>query len=277
MPVTTVSRRVADLEAHVGAKRLHRTTRKVTLTDVGGPYIAVCRAIEQLDEAERTVAGEYQSPRGELTLTAPLILGRMHLVPIITEFMAQFSDIQLKCRFSDRFLPMQDEHIDVAIRVGDLPDSAMRAQRVGTVRRIICASPKYLSRFGEPLTLADLAAHECVPYHGFDPPGHWLFQTSNGPATAPIRSRIAFDSIGPAIDAGLAGLGLIQVASYQVGHELQSSALREVLSEFASPPLPVHILRDGQDIVPLKVCAFIDFCAPRLQSRLAGGNWLDHS
>ncbi|RTL65398.1 MAG: LysR family transcriptional regulator [Hyphomicrobiales bacterium] len=94
VPVTTVSRRVADLEAHVGAKLLHRTTRKVTLTDVGGPYIEVCRrAIEQLDEAERTAAGEYQSPRGELAVTAPLILGRMHLVPIIAEFMAQYADI----------------------------------------------------------------------------------------------------------------------------------------------------------------------------------------
>lgn len=269
VPVTTVSRRVADLEAHIGAKLLQRTTRKVTLTDVGGPYVAVCRkAIEQLEEAERVAAGEYQSPRGEITITAPLILGRMHLVPLIAEFLAQFLDVQMRCRFSDRFLALQEEQIDVAVRVGELSDSGLRARRVGTIHRIVCASPNYLARRGEPRALSELGSHDCVPYYGFDPPGHWQFQTEDGPVTVPIHSRLSFDSIGPAIDAGIAGVGLIQVASYQVRTELRSGALREVLPEFAPHGLPVHIIRGNQEIVPLKVRAFVEYCAPRLQARL---------
>jgi DNA-binding transcriptional LysR family regulator len=270
VPVTTVSRRVADLEAHLRTRLLQRTTRKVTLTDAGAPYVAACRrVIEQLDEAERTAAGEYQSPRGELTVTAPLVFGRMHLVPVIAEFMAQFVDIKMNCRFSDRVLELQDEHIDVAIRIGQLPDSSRRARRIGTIRRIVCASPDYLSRHGEPRALADLGDHACVGFHGFDPPGYWLFPAGDVTSTIPIRSRIMFDTIEPAIDAGIAGMGLIRVFSYHVRPAFRAGLLREVLSGFAPPGVPVHILHGTDEMVPLKVRAFIDFCAPRLQARLA--------
>jgi DNA-binding transcriptional LysR family regulator len=270
VPVTTVSRRVADLEAHLRTKLLRRTTRKVTLTDAGAPYVAVCRrVIEQLEEAERAAAGEYQSPRGELTVTAPLVFGRMHLVPVIAEFMANFADIRLNCRFSDRVLELQDEHIDVAIRIGELPDSSRRARRIGTVRRIVCASPDYLSRQGEPRTLADLAEHTCVCFHGFDPPGNWLFATSEGTVTVPTWSRITFDTIESAIDAGIAGMGLIRVFSYHVRPAFRAGMLREVLSDFVPPSVPVHILHGTEDMAPLKVRAFLDFCVPRLQARLA--------
>lgn len=269
VPVSTVSRRVADLEAHLRTKLLQRTTRKVTLTDAGAPYVAVCRrVIEQLDEADRTAAGEYQSPRGELTVTAPLMLGRMHLVPVIAEFMAQFVDVRLSCRFSDRVLALQDEHIDVAIRIGELPDSRRRARRIGTVRRIVCASPDYLSRHGEPRTLADLADHTVVSFHGFDPPGHWIFATGDGMTAIPIRSRIMFDTIESAIDAGIAGMGLIRVFSYHARPAFRAGLLREVLPDVAPPGAPVHILHGTDDMEPLKVRAFIDFCAPRLQARL---------
>ena len=270
VPVSTVSRRVADLEAHLRTRLLQRTTRKVTLTDAGAPYVAVClRVIEQLEEAERTAAGEYQSPRGELTVTAPLVFGRMHLVPVIAEFMAQFIDIKLNCRFNDRVLDLQDERIDVAIRIGELPDSSRRARRLGTVRRIVCASPGYLSRHGEPRTLSDLADHTCVSFHGFDPPGHWLFATSDGTAAVPIQYRITFDTIEAAIDAGIAGMGLIRVFSYHVQSGFRAGLLREVLPDFVPPSVPVHILHGTEDMVPLKVRAFIDFCVPRLQARLA--------
>lgn len=270
MPVTTVSRRVAELEAHLRTKLLQRTTRKLTLTDAGVPYVAACRRIvEQIDEAERAAAGEYQSPRGELTVTAPLVFGRLHLVPVAAQFMAQFADVRLTCRFHDRFLDLQDEHIDVAIRLGQLPDSARRARRLGTVRRIVCASPDYLSRRGEPRTLAELSAHDCVAFHGFDPPGHWAFATGDGPITVPIRSRITLDTIESVVDAGIAGMGLIRVFSYHVAAAFRSGTLREVLPEHATAGVPVHMLRAGDDLVPLKVRAFVDFCVPRLQARLA--------
>jgi len=270
VPVTTVSRRVADLEAHLRTKLLQRTTRKVTLTDAGAPYVAVCRrVIEQLDEAERTAAGEYRSPRGDLTVTAPFVFGRVHLVPVIAEFIAQYPDIRLTCRFSDRLLDMQDEHIDVAVRVGRLPDSAWRVRRLGAVRQIVCGSPDYLSRRGEPASLADLAAHDCIAFHGFDPPGHWTFRTGDGPAVLPIRSRIMLDTVESVIDAGIAGLGLIRPYSYHVRHALRAGTLREVLAEFATTDVPIHMMHAGEAMVPLKVRAFVDFCVPRLQARLA--------
>ena len=270
MPVTTVSRRVAELEAHLRTKLLQRTTRKVTMTDAGAPYVAACRKVlEQIGEAERNAAGEYRSPRGELTVTAPLVFGRMHLVPVMAEFMAQFVDVCLNCRFNDRNLDLQDEGIDLAIRLGPLPDSRWRARRIGTVRRVVCASPTYLAHRGEPRTLADLDAHDCVSFHGFDPPGSWLFPTPEGTTAVPIRSRIMFDSIESAIDAGIAGTGLIRVFSYHIRPAIRSGLLREVLTDFVPPVVPVQIINRHDEMVPLKVRAFIDFCAPRLQARLA--------
>lgn len=269
VPVTTVSRRVAELETHLRTRLLQRTTRKVTLTDAGAPYVAVCRRIiEQIDEAERAAGGEYHTPRGELTVTAPLVFGRMHLVPVIAEFMAEFPEIRLKCRFNDRVLDMQEERIDLAVRIGQLPDSSRRARRIGTIRRVVCASPDYLSRRGEPQTLAELEGHDCVGFHGFDPPGNWLFATPTGTVAVPIRSRIMLDAIELVIDAGIAGMGLIRVFSYHVRPAVRSGLLREVLPGSVPPSLPVQILHGHDDMVPLKVRAFIDFCVPRLQARL---------
>ncbi len=270
VPVTTVSRRVADLEAHLRTKLLQRTTRKVTLTDAGAPYVVACRKVlEQIGEAERNAAGEYQSPRGELTVTAPLVFGRMHLVPIIAEFMAQFVDVRLNCRFHDRNLDLQDEGIDVAVRVGPLPDSRWRAHPICAIRRVVCASPDYLARSGEPHTLADLEAHDCVGFHGFDPKDSWLFPSAKGASAVPIRSRIMFDTIESAIDAGVAGMGLIRVFSFHVRAAIRSGLLQEVLAEFAPPEVPVLIIHRNDELVPLKVRAFIDFTAPRLHARLA--------
>lgn len=270
VPVTTVSRRVQELEAHLRTQLLQRTTRKVTLTDAGAPYVLACRKVlEQVSEAERNAAGEYQSPRGELTITAPLVFGRMHLVPVMAEFMAQFVDVRLNCRFNDRNLDLQDEGIDLAIRVGALPDSRWRARRIGAVRRVICASPSYLARQGEPRRLADLDAHDCVGFHGFDPAGSWLFPTPGGTVAVPIRSRIMFDAIESAIDAGIAGMGLIRVFSYHIRPAIRAGLLREVMADCVPPALPVHIIHRHDELVPLKVRAFIDFAVPRLQTRLA--------
>ncbi|MCQ8278897.1 LysR family transcriptional regulator [Acetobacteraceae bacterium KSS8] len=270
VPVTTVSRRVAELESHLRTQLLQRTTRKLSLTDAGVPYVLACRqVIEQIEEAERTASGEYRSPRGTLTITAPAMLGRIHLVPIVADFMAQYADIQLTCRFNDRVLDMQDEHVDVAIRIGELADSRHRARRVGTIHRLVAASPDYLGRRGTPRTPADLDEHDCVAFHGFDPPGHWLFPNTKEMAATPIPSRVMFDTIDSVIEAGLAGVGLIRVFCYHIMRALRAGDLKEVLPDFVPPGMPVHILHKGEGLVPLKVRAFIDFCAPRLEAALA--------
>lgn len=269
VPVTTVSRRVAELEAHLRTRLLQRTTRKLSLTDAGVPYVVACRQVmEQIEEAERTASGEYQSPRGELTITAPLMLGRMHIVPIVAEFMTLYADIRLTCRFSDRVLDLQDEHVDVAVRLGELPDSQHRVRRVGTIHRLVAGRPDYLARHDEPRTPEDLDDHDCVAFHGFDPPGRWLFPLGTEMRTVPIHSRVTFDTIDAVVEAGLAGIGLIRVFCYHIQPALRAGLLREVLPEFVPPGLPVHILHSGEGLVPLKVRAFIDFCAPRLQAAL---------
>ncbi len=270
VPVTTISRRVADLESHLRTQLLQRTTRKLSLTDSGAPYVESCRRVmEQIEEAERLAAGEYQSPRGDLVITAPLMMGRMHIVPIVAEFMAQYVDIRLTCRFSDRVLDLQDDRIDVAVRIGDLPDSSSRrARRVATIHRLVSASPGYLARHGEPGSLEDLAAHHCVGFHGFDPPGHWLFPKDGGTVPVPITSRATFDTIDAVVEAGLAGLGLVRVFCYRLMPALKAGVMREVLPAFVPPGIPVHIVHGADQLVPLKVRAFVDFCAPRLQARL---------
>ena len=166
------------------------------------------------------------------------------------------SDGMLRVYRKSDVLELQDEHIDVAIRIGQLPASSRRARRIGTIRRIVCASPDYLSRHGEPRILADLADHSVVSFHGFDPPGNWIFATSDGTVTVPIRSRIMFDTNRIRIDAGIAGIGLIRVFSYHVRPAFRAGMLREVLSDFAPPSVPVHILHGTDDMVPLKVRAF---------------------
>ncbi len=270
VPLTTVSRRISDLEAHLRTKLLHRTTRRVTLTDPGASFVSVCRrVIEQIDEAERAASGEYQTPRGELTVTAPLVFGRLHLVPVAAEFMTEYPDIRLTFRFNDRVLDLQDEHIDVAIRIGQLADSTQRARRIGTIRRLICASPAYLARRGEPGSLDDIAEHDCVGFHGIDPPGGWMFSTKEGVVTVPIRSRITLDTMESVIDAGMAGMGLVRAFCYHVRPALRAGALRSVLADYTPPSLPVHALHPGGALLPLKVRAFMDFCVPRLQARLA--------
>jgi len=269
VPVTTVSRRVAELEIHLRTQLLQRTTRKLSLTDAGVPYVLACRQIlEDIGDAERTASGEYQSPRGELTITAPSMLGRLHLVPILAEFMKQYADIRLTCRFSDRVLDMQEEHVDVAVRIGDLTDSRLRARRVGTIHRLVAATPEYLSRCGNPQTLEQLDEHDCVAFHGFDPAGRWLFPHGAEVLAVPIRSRVVFDTIDAVIEAGLAGLGLIRVFCYHIQSALRSGRLQEVLPDFVPPGLPVHVVHNGDGLVPLKVRAFVDFCAPRLEAAL---------
>ena len=269
VPVTTVSRRVAELEAHLRTQLLQRTTRKLSLTDAGKAYVLACRqVVEQIEEAERTASGEYQSPRGRLTITAPAMLGRLHLVPIVADFMAQYADIQLTCHFSDRVLDMQEDQVDVAVRIGELPNSRHRARRVGTIHRLVAASSAYLERHGEPCTPDALAEHDCVAFHGFDPPGRWLFPNGAEMVAVPIRSRVTFDTIDAVIEAGLADMGLLRLFCYHIMSSLKKGRLLEVLSEHVPPGVPVNILYNGEGLVPLKVRAFIDFCAPRLEDAL---------
>jgi DNA-binding transcriptional LysR family regulator len=266
-PLATVSRRISELEAHLRTRLLDRSTRRVTLTDAGEAYAAACRQIlEQLEEAERAASGEYRAPRGELTVTAPMVFGRLHVAPVATEFLDAHPDIALQLRLSDRVLDLQEERVDIGVRIGPLPDSSLIARRAGVVRRAIAASPDYLARRGTPETLADLTNHDCLEFAGFTRAA-WGPSAGEETASSPVRYRLTMDAAEPLVAAAIAGAGIVNLFSYHVAAAVKAGSL-VLLRGFAQPYLPVHLVYRGGRLLPLKVRAFLDFATPRLKARL---------
>jgi DNA-binding transcriptional LysR family regulator len=268
IPLATLSRKVNALEAHLKTRLILRTTRRLSLTEAGVSYVAACRRIlEEVGEAERAAMGEYVQPRGELTVTAPVVFGRLHVVPVVAEFLAQYPEIDIDLMLTDRVVHLMDEHVDAAIRIGDLPDSMLMATGVGTVRRVICASPAYLETHGVPQKPRDLGAHECISFEVLESKRAWVFGTGKSEESIAVRSRLSVNTAEGAIDAAVLGVGLIRVLSYQAASALRDGTLRVVLEAFEAAPLPVHLVHKGQAPLPLKLRAFLDFAAPRLRAR----------
>lgn len=269
-PLATVSRRLSELEAHLQTRLLNRSSRRLTLTDAGAAYIAACRRIlDQIEEAEHVASGEYRSPTGELTVTASMVLGRRHVVPVAAAFLDAYPEVLLRLRLTDRVVSLQEEHIDVGIRIGALPDSAMLARQVGSVRQVVCASPAYLAGRGQPATPGDLAAHDCISFMGFTSPDAWTFPIGGKSVPVTVRSRLVVDAAEAVLDAAIAGAGITRLYSYHVADAVRDGRLKVLLSGFEPPPLPVNIVYLGGGLVPVKVRAFIDFAAPQLRARLA--------
>jgi len=269
MPLASVSRKVAELEAHLNTRLLHRTTRQLSLTEAGASYVAACRRIlEEIGEAERSASGEYAAPKGELVVTAPMVFGRLHVLPVVAEFLAQFPQIGVNLVLTDRVAHLMEEQIDVALRIGELPDSSFMATRVGTVRRVICASPAYLAARGVPASVDELAHHDCITFDVLASKPAWVFKSAKGEQSVPVRSRFAVNTAEAAIDGAKAGVGLIRVLSYQVAEALRSQTLQAVLAHHEAQPLPVSLVHKGQAPLPLKLRAFLDFVAPRLRARI---------
>jgi len=268
MPLATVSRKLAELETHLKTRLLHRSTRQLSLTEAGISYVAACRRIlEEIGEAERAATGEYASPKGELLVTAPVAFGRLHVVPVVAEFLAQYPEISANLMLTDRVVHLMDEHADAAIRIGDLPDSMLMATRVGTVRRVICASPGYLEAHGVPTRPQDLAGHACITFEVLASMRAWVFGSGKAELSVPVQSRLTVNTAEAAIAAATVGVGLIRVLSYQVADAVREQALRVVLEAFESAPLPVSLVHTGQAPLPLKLRAFLDFVTPRLRAR----------
>jgi DNA-binding transcriptional LysR family regulator len=269
-PLASVSRKVADLEKHLGTQLVLRTSRRSELTEAGRAYAeAAKRILEQVDEAERAAAGEYDEPRGELAVTAPVPFGRIHLVPVAVEFLAAHPNIDLRMMLTERNVNLVEEHIQVAVRMGQLDDSALVSTRIGQIRPVTCASPAYLERRGVPLMPEELGAHDCVTLTGFANLSGWTFKRGGAAVIVEPRSRFAVNTAEAAIAAATAGLGVTRVQSYQAAEALRSGALQPVLESFAPEPVPVSLVYASQGLLPLKVRAFLDWSAPRLRARLA--------
>lgn len=271
LPLATASRKIAELEAHLGASLLIRSSKGLTPTPAGRSYIDAAKAVlEQLTEAERAAAGEYTMPRGDLVVTAPVMFGRLHVLPVVTDFLRAYPDVRVGLVLTDRVAHLIDDHIDVALRIGDLPSSGLMASRLGSVRRVVCASLAYFAESGVPTTPEDLPGHTAISSESVSAPDIWRFASKGTELAPPLRSRLSVNSIEGAIDAALAGMGLIRVLSYQVVDHVQQGALKVVLKAFEPPPAPVHLVYGGHARLPLKLRAFIDFASPRLRERLEG-------
>jgi DNA-binding transcriptional LysR family regulator len=270
-PLATVSRKVSELEGHLRTRLLNRTSRRLTLTDAGQSYLTACkRILEQIAEAERAATGEYQAPKGDLVLSAPLVFGRIHVLPVVTEFLRTYPEIDVRMLLSDRVTNLLDDHIDVAIRIGALPDSSLLAARIGEIRRVVCASSAYLAARGTPSKPQDLREHDCVTFEGLAAPQTWRFKDKKLADTlVPIRARLAVNTAEAAIDAAIAGVGFTRVLSYQTAEAERAGSLVRVLRAFEPDAAPIHLVHAGQQPLPLKLRAFVDFAAPRLKARLA--------
>ena len=270
-PLATVSRRVSDLEAQLGTQLLVRSSRRLTLTPAGGPYVAAARRImDELDAAERGAAGEYRVPRGHLTITAPVVFGHLHVEPVILEFLEAYPEITVRLTLADHIVNLVDHHVDVAVRVGRLPDSSMVAVRLGAIRWVTCASPAYLQRRSPPLLPAELDRHQSIAFEGRHASVAWMFQVDGATVTVPVHPRLAVNTADAAISAAVAGAGITRVLSYQVAREVHAGVLRLVLREFEPEALPVHLVHAAQPLLPLKLRAFLDFSAQRLKAGLQG-------
>ncbi len=263
-PLTTVSRRVSGLEQHLKTQLLHRSSRQLSPTDAGRSYVAACKSIlEDLEEAERAATGEFSAPRGDLVITTPIVFGRLHVLPITIDFLKLYRDIGIRMVQADRVINLMEDHIDLAVRIGELPDSSLIATRVGLIRRVVCGSPAYFAARGMPKSPDELGGHDCITFEGLVSPEAWTFGTGKSDARVAIHSRLIVNTAEAAIDAAIAGLGVTRAP-------LRAGTLALALEPFEPPPAPVSLVYAGQGFLPLKLRAFLDFAAPRLKARLSG-------
>ncbi|MBB3104087.1 LysR family transcriptional regulator [Azomonas macrocytogenes] len=272
VPVPTLTRKINDLEARLGTALLTRTTRKLALTDAGFAYIAAARRIlAMVDEQEREASGEFTAPRGELVITAPVLFGRLHVLPEITDFLALFPEVNVTLMQADSNVDLVDEHVDLAVRIGNLPDSGLVATQVGTMRTVVCGSPAFLAGQGVPQTPADLARMPCVTVNGPMLSPGWRFREpqSGEAVVAMVTSRLRVTTTEAAAEAAMRDIGLTRLLHYQVAGPIEAGKLRVVLDAFEVEPVPIHLMHISRSQMPLKLRRFLDFAVPRLRQSLA--------
>ena len=266
MSPPAVTRAINDLETHLGLRLLMRTTRSVRVTDAGERYVQDCRRIlAEMLEADESVTGMHSSPRGRLTVTAPMLFGSLFVTPIVSEYLSRYPHVSASCLFLDRVVNLLDEGMDVAVRIGELPDSGMQATRVGQVRRVICASPDYLARQGIPTKPDELHAHTIISASSVTPNPEWKLMDKGELRSIRLQARMITTTNDSAVNAAASGFGLTRLLSYQVAEHLRSGRLKTVLADFEPAALPIHVVhREGRQ-APQRVRAFLDLTIERLR------------
>ncbi|WP_060498585.1 LysR family transcriptional regulator [Pseudomonas sp. NBRC 111133] len=263
-----VTRAVSALEDQLGVKLLLRTTRSVRLTEAGGRYLEDTRHIlASINEANAAAAGINATPKGDLAVTAPILFGKKFVMPCIVRYLQQYPEVDVSAYFLDRVVNMVEEGMDVAVRIGPLPDSGLKALRVGRVRRMLCASPDYLARHGAPKHPSDLAGHAVIGTTNLSPRAGWRFGVTEEPTTVRMKPRLTVTSNDGAIAAASGGLGIARLLSYQVADELANGQLQVILAEYEEAPWPIHVLHRESKYGSAKVRAFIDMLAQALRAQ----------
>jgi DNA-binding transcriptional LysR family regulator len=262
-----VTRAINELEMQLHVRLLTRTTRKVRVTEAGARYVEDCRRIiAELSEADESVGGSHGAPRGRLTLTAPVLFGSKFVTPIVAEYLQTYPEVSASCLFLDRIVNMMDEGIDVAIRIGELPDSSMQSIQVGQVRRVICAAPGYLKSHGLPKKPGDLQNHAIISANSMAPSPEWTLMEDGVAHVIRLQSRFTTSTNDSAITAAIGGFGLTRLLSYQIADFLRDGQLKTVLSQCEPPALPIHVVhREGRH-ASKKARAFIDLAIARLRA-----------
>lgn len=270
MSPPAVTRAIAFLEERLGVRLLTRTTRLVRPTDAGVRYLEDARRILlDADEADEAAAGINATPRGHLAVTAPVMFGKIYVMPAITAYQQAFSGTTVSALFVDRIVNLVDEGLDVGIRIGALPDSSLRAIRVGQVRRVVCASPDYLDKYGSPKSPADLAQHRIVAATSVSAGAEWTFTREKEKIGVRLSPSILVNTNDGALEAAKSGYGLTRLISYQVANELEAGTLKTVLSDFEEGSLPIHVIHRENRHGSAKVRSFVDLAVERLRANKA--------
>ena len=265
-----VTRAVASLEKRLGARLFNRTTRSLSLTEAGARFLASTRRLlAELADAERDALGESAEPAGQLTVTASVSFGRMTLAPIVRSFLRQRPRVTASLLLLDRVVNLVEEGVDVALRIAQLPDSSLVARRVGEVRRVLVASPRYLAKQGRPVAPAELERHQLIAFTGLMPTREWRFGTGRSAVHVTVAPRLEINDASAAIAAAEAGEGISIALSYMVARAVASGRLVTLLDGFMPVAVPVQLVYPHARLVAPKLRAFLDFAAPRLSTALS--------
>ena len=256
---SALTRLIAALEERLGARLLQRTTRKVALTDAGTRYLErVRRILADVEEADGAVEGERTRPGGRLVVSAPVGFGRLHVSPVMSAYLKRYPDVSGELRLSDRMINLVEEGVDLAVRIGHLPDSTLVARHVGEMRRIVVASPAYLERRGEPKTPQEIAAHDTIQFGAMAAPLDWIFAEREHEIRVANAPRLSTNSADAAIQYAEQAGGLTRVLAYQAAESVKAGRLKIVLAKFEQPALPIHVVYPTSRLLSAKVRTFID-------------------
>lgn len=266
MSAPSVTRGINALEARLGVRLFTRTTRRVRLTEIGGRYLEDARRIlQELQAADDAVSGAAARPTGLLRINCPNEFGRIHVMPILLEYLDTYPEMHAEIVMMDRVVNIIEEGFDIAVRIGSLPSSGLSAIRVGSVRRVVCAAPDYLTRHGTPTTLEDLTTHRILATTTLSANKEWRFGSTYDQGVR-VHPRATVSSIAACIEAVRNGWGITRVLSYQVGADLEAGRLEAVLEAYEPPPLPIHLVHSEGRGAVAKIRTFLDLAAERLRA-----------